>query len=268
MRKYFTVFVIASFCVACCGAMAANIQVKKASSVKKQETTGIQDITSNSLLPGVIGLVTSVSELNKQQKALTAECEPSSSEIDWVNKMVMEYAKIGNQTPNEMLKAVGGSDAESCNGGSYENSVRNSIPAKSDPCIEVFNDSEAVWHNYPKASKAKYCADGMDKCSSSKEKTFSNIYSVFGAITFTEADYMADEASTYIKFVDKMEKCAPEKISQKSREAYASFIKGTIANAGQSTNTGSIMDAVGGLSGGGLGGIGSMAPSVLQFLDK
>ena len=81
---------------------------------------------------------------------------------------------------------------------------------------------------------------------------------------------MADEASKYIKFIEKMEKCSPENISKKTRETYASFIKGTISNAGKSTNTGSIMDAVGGLSsgGGGLGAIGSFAPSVIQFLDK
>ena len=179
MRKYFTAFVAASFCMASCVAMGASFQkVKKESSVKKQETTGIQDITSNSLLPGVIGLVTSVSELNKAQKELTAECAPSSSDIDWVNKMVKEYAKIGDKTAEEMLKDVGGTkEVESCRGERYEDSVRNSIPNKLTPCVETFEDSDAIWDGYPMASKATYCADGMDKCSSSKEKPYSNIYS-------------------------------------------------------------------------------------------
>ena len=94
-------------------------------------------------------------------------------------------------------------------------------------------------------------------------------------IDFGEEDYTADEVQMYHKLMEKMEKCAPEKIAARKKQAYAGFITSTISNAGQSTNTGSIMDAVGGLTqsmGGGsglsgsLGGLGSMLPSVTQFL--
>ena len=78
----------------------------------------------------------------------------------------------------------------------------------------------------------------------------------------------------YGKIMEKAEKCSPENISKRNKEAYSSFITTTIANSsGTSANTGSIMQAVGGLSGslgggGGLSGLGGLAPTVTQFLDK
>ena len=70
---------------------AANVLVpKKADSVAKRETsTSVNDLGS-SLLPTAIGLVGNVMALSQQQKALTAECEPTSKEITFVNNMVKE----------------------------------------------------------------------------------------------------------------------------------------------------------------------------------
>ena len=69
--------------------------------------------------------------------------------------------------------------------------------------------------------------------------------------------------------MEKTEKCAPEKISARNREAYKNFLTSTISNAGQSTNTGAVLDAIGGMVGNsGLGGVSNLAPTVIQFLDK
>jgi len=270
MRKYFAFFIAAIVCVAGFGAMAAEFQVKKSSSVKKQEQSGLESVTSNSLLPGVVNLVANVAALNKQQKELNAECAPTQSELNWVNNMVKEYAKIGEVSAEEMLKTVGD---EKCDpGDSFEYSVQNSLRSNFAPCVDVF-DSDAetsmIWYEYPKASKAEYCADGMAVCNASKKKTYSNIYKIFGAIDFTDVDYTADEANMYVKFMEKTEKCAPEKISARNREAYKNFLTSTISNAGQSTNTGVVLDAIGGMVGNsGLGGVSNLAPTVIQFLDK
>lgn len=250
-------------------ATTVAFEAKKASSVKQQEKSGLESVTSGSLLPGVIGLVTNVAALNKQTQELAAECVPTSAEITWVNNMVKEYAKIADITADDMRNKIG---TNSCvNDSQYVQEVQTNRPANQSVCVPVFNEEvNVIWWNYPRANYAKYCAgDVTFTCGESKKKTETNFYDVFASIDFAEEDYTLDEATMYKKLVEKTEKCAPGKVAQRQKEAYATFLKGTIAGAGTSTNTGGIMDAVGGLtSGGGLSGIGTLGTSVMQFLDK
>ena len=270
MRKTFAFLIAAFGCMAVLAAMAADFQVKKSSSVKKQEKSGLESMTSGSLLPGVIGLVTNVSALNKQQKELKAECIPSNAEVEWVNKMVKEYAKIGKVTAKDMR----GSDNKCRDENHYKNEVE--MLMTSDPsniCTPVFTSTgnDEIWVDYPMVVVAEYCADGssLSDCSSSKKKKESNIYTIFGKLGFDQEDYLTDEATMYVKMMEKAEKCAPERLSAASKQAYANFLKTTIAGAGQSTNTGTIWDAVGGLTqGNGLSGVGNLAPTVLQLMGE
>ena len=253
-------------------AVAADFQVKKASSVKKQEQSGLDNITSNSLLPGVVNLVTNVAALKKQTEELKAECAPTTAEINWVNNMVKEYAKVGSTSADKMVAAVGGKNGV-CGNDTYENSVLNSVSANLDPCVPTFSeqgDQNMIWAGYPKAASAKYCpGDDVYMCADAKKKTMSNIYKIFGAIDFVPEDYTESEASTYVKFMEKMEKCAPEKISARNRQAYTEFLKTTITGVGQNQNTATVWDMVGTLSGGsGLSGISNVAGSVTQFLQQ
>lgn len=273
MKKQLAFLMGVCICVVSCMAMAADFQVnrvKKSSSVKQQEQSGLESVTSNSLLPGVIGLVTNVAALNKQQKELAAECVPTAAEIRWVNDMVKEHAKAAGSTALTMR----GSGNQICDSGeTYESSVATIGTANLEPCIEVYSgpsDQVMIWNEYPKASVAKYCADGTQDCLDSKKKSKSNIYKVFGGIIFSVEDYTESEVASYTKFMEKMEKCAPEKISARNKEAYTEFLKNTITGAGKTTNTATIWDAVGGLTSGSgaLSGIGSLAPSVVQFLEK
>lgn len=267
MRKFFAFFI--AMIVSVVGdAGAANVTVKKASSVKKQDTGGIESITNGSLLPGVIGLVSNVSALKKQTEELKAECVPSSSEQAWLNNMVKEYAKTGAKTAEEMRgkkPACGGGEvtaiAVAQAGGMDEDGV----------CSPVFNEPGAIWDGYPQVQVVKYCPDLSDPyCADSKKKTESNFYKIFGMLDWGQEDFLVGESATFIKLVEKTEKCAPEKISARTREAYTNFIQQTITGAGQSQNTGGIYDAIGSFTqgGGGLGGIGSLAPAAIQFLDK
>ena len=76
-----TAFVCSSLAaLVCFGAFgAANVLVpKKADSVAKREASTSTTSVGASLLPTAINLVGSVMQLNQQQKALTAECEPTS----------------------------------------------------------------------------------------------------------------------------------------------------------------------------------------------
>ncbi len=250
-------------------AVAADFQVKKASNVKKQEQSGLDSVASNSLLPGVVNLVTNVAALKKQTEELKAECAPTSAEITWVNNMVKEYAKVGSTSAEKMVNAVG---TNRCGNDTYEYSVLNSVNANLEPCVPTFSESadqNMIWYDYPKAASAKYCpGDDTTMCADAKKKTKSNIYKVFGAIDFLPEDYTESEASTYVKFMEKMEKCAPEKISARNRQAYAEFLKTTITGVGQKQNTATIWESVGNLTGNsGLSGLSNVAGAMTQFLQ-
>lgn len=273
MKKYFAILLCACVCMAGFAAMAANVKVKKASSVKQQEqASGIEAITSNSLLPGVIGLVSNVTNMKNQLKQLEGECKPTQSEIDWVNKMVKEYAMVG---PESVEKFMGSWDA--CGpGNSYAADVAASLEANLQPCVDTFNsstDNGRIWQGYPKAAWTQYCSDGGDLCADAKKKSVSNIYEIFGKIQFSESDYTADEISMYVKLLEKQKKCSPENISKANKEAYSSLVTGTISSlsqsitpGGQQSNVGGIMDAVKGL-GGGAQGLSSFGGAALQLLQ-
>ena len=270
MKKHIAFLISLVVCMGGFAAMAADFQVKKASSVKKQEKSGLESIASNSLVPGVVGLISNVTALTKQQKELAAECMPSSTELSWVNSMVREYAKIGEITAESMFTKI---DQAKCVGETYSYSVSVVGNSGEKPCADYNKEQDVIWAGYPEASTGTYCADGsldMKLCPSSKKKQVSNVYAVFGAINFSQEDFTEDEINMYSKMMEKADKCAPEKISQRNREAYASFLKATITGAGQTTNTAGVWDAIGNLtqSGGGLSGLGSLAPTVTQFLDK
>lgn len=280
MKKYFAFLIVVCVCVTSYVAMAANFQVKKASPVApKAETSGLEDITSNSLLPGVLDLVSNVAALNKQQQELKAECAPTDAEIEWVNTMVQEYAKIGAVTDTDMLNSIKDRDDNICSGSqTYSSTALLNMPEVS-PCIELFADPKAdnngktkamVWAKFPKASKGKYCSDGTTDCQETKKKHVSNVYQVFGAINFSEEDYTESEASKYVKFMEKAEKCSDAKIAAQRKAAYTDFIKNTVTGAsGQKDSTVTVWDAINKLTQGtGLSGVSNLAPSVLQLMGE
>lgn len=263
MKKNFMFLFAAWLCMACVGAMAANVSVKKASAVKTQEKSGLESVMSGSLLPGVIGLVQNISDLNKQQKELEAECLPTSQELRWVKKMVQEYAKAGGQNSfaNDVL----------CDDWQYE--VRVSMYTKMNPTCKAkqIEASEYVWNGYPEPEIAEYCSDSaeLSGCPSSKRKKTSNVYDIFAMIDFDAEDYTQDEINMYTKFVEKTEKCAPERLKSRRKQAAAGFITNAITNAGQKTNTGTVLEAVSSMTqGGGMSGISNLLPAVTQFLDR
>ena len=269
MRKNFVFLLVVAFCMACVSATAATVAVKKASSVKAQETSGLESMMGSSLVPNVVGLVTNVAALNKQAKEFDKECIPTESELRWVEKMVKEYAKIGG-TNSYDGKICGDSEKNA-----WINEVRNTSYAKMQPgCSAVaLDEANYIWNGYPKPQNAEYCSDQaeLSGCSSSKKKKTTNMWDIFSMVSaeFAEEDYLADEISTYNKLMEKAEKCAPSRIKARKKEAYAGFIIDAVSNAGKKTNTGTILEAVSGLTQGGTAsGMQTLLPVVTQFLDR
>ena len=270
MKKIVSIFILIAFATSFASYGAVSVKkasVKKAAPVATQQTDKLSSATS--LLPTVIGLVGSVKALSAQQQQLSADCAPTSTEIEVVNDLVKELAKTGAVPASTFVSGLG----EQCPN-SYKNDME--YEDEGEACYDTFgkNNKEnlaVIWGDFPTVGIAERCEVGTNKnC-----KKVSNIYDIFGKVSgyFDESDYTEAEAKKISKLVEKMERCAPGKLKAAQRELYGNFLTQTLNSVGQSTGatgTSSVLDAVSSM--GGSGNIKSMLPSLgqmaTQVLDK
>lgn len=261
MKRLLSIFMI--FACALTMQSQAAVNIKKAAPVATKKTEAVESATS--LLPSVIGLVANVKALQAQQQQLSAECAPTSDELNTVNELVKEWAKLGEVTKDSAASGLG----DKCPGG-YGEFVQ--YADKNESCYDTFHssaDDGTVWQDFPKASSAQKCEDGNSK----KCTNVSNIYDIFGKIPFSDDDYTKSEAKKVAKLKEKAQRCAPAKLAAAKREMYGGFLTQTLGSVGQSTGaagTSSVLQAVSSM--GGSGDFKSMLPSLgsmaTQMLDK
>lgn len=252
---------------------ASAVTINKAAPVAAQESSS--STTVNSLLPTVLGLISNVQQLSAKQKELTAECIPSTQEINFVDNIVKEWAKTGVMTADEVQKRLGIKRCETASGG-YRTAVElyNSTEMEEMICYDYFasdGDKGMPWEKFPKVGKATYCSDGSPGglCSDKDKVTVSNIYDIFNLIDFTDADYSPSELKMAGTLMSKIEQCSYSRLNAKKREMWGEFLKDTINSIGEPTNTGSIMEVVSGITnssglGGSVGTIGAFATSLFS----
>lgn len=271
MKKILSIFVIGLMTAIPMVSQGA-VTVKKAASVSAKKADKMESATS--LLPTVIGLVGSVKSLNAQQQQLEADCVPSSDELNSVNNLVKEWAKVGDTSASDAVSGLGN---EPCSGdeennykeGAYEEFLETADPKVT--CYVTFTsdaDKGMIWEKFPKATKAKVCQEGSKNC-----KNISNIYDVLTRIPFSEEDLTKQEANKVAKLIEKSERCAPEKLTAAKREMWGGFLTQTLNGVGATTGaagTSSVIEAVSSM--GGSGSIKSLLPSLgqmaTQTLDK
>ena len=244
---------------------AVNVKstaVKKAAPVATKQTDKLESATS--LLPTVISLVANAKDLSAKQQQLSADCAPSSTEIEAVNDLVKEWAKTGTVTASSAASGLG----VKCGSGGYK--WQMAYGDDNEDCYDVFDskdDAKAVWYNFPKVSSASRCdPDGNNKnC-----KTISNIYDIFSKIPFdVDEDYTNGEVKKLTKLKEKMERCSDGRLKAAKTELYGNFVTQALGSVGQTTGaagTASVMEAVTSL--GGSGNIQSMLPSLGQMATK
>lgn len=246
------------------GAVVVNKQspvVKKAAPVEVQESGGLGGgiQSAASLLPSVIGLVQDVQKLKKDQQQLSAGCAPSSTDINTVNDLVKEWAKISDTTASNAKSGLG----TYADGVTYKDCME---AQDKEGCYETFTDKGYAWSGFPKASYAKL----------SNGKDVSNVYDVLNKIPFGPDDYTQGELSKVKNLMEKAQRCKPGIISKKKKELWGNFLVGTIGKVGSATNTAGVSDVMGmaqtlGASGG-AGGVSSVLSSfggqALQAFDK
>ena len=269
MKRIFSIFAVIA-CLAPVASMGA-VTIKKAAPVATKQADKMASATS--LLPTVIGLVGSVKSLSTQQQQLSSDCAPTTDELNTVNNLVKEWAKIGDTTAESARSSMGevpcSGNEESNSGGAYETFIKEHDDDET--CYESFTskaDEGTVWYKFPKASSGSKCDDNNKNCT-----YISNIYDLFAKIPFTEEDLTKSELSKITKLKEKSERCAPGKINAAKRELYGNFLVQTLGSVGQSTGavgTGSVLEAVSSM--GGSGSVKSMLPSLgsmaTQMLDK
>lgn len=256
--------ILGVFTCAVTGVSQAAVNIKKAAPVATKKADTMESATS--LLPTVIGLVSNVKTLQAQQQQLTADCAPTSDEVNIVNDLVKEWAKLGETSASGAVSGLGNTD---CTGG-YQTFI-NLFDDK-DSCYEVFSGEAnygTVWAGFPKVSSGKKCKDGDNKnCTS-----VSNIYDIFARLPFGDEDYTKAEARKVAQLKEKAQRCAPAKVAAAKRELYGEFLTQTLSSVGQSSGaagTASVLETVSSM--GGSGDIKSMLPSLgqmaTQALDK
>ena len=251
MKRILSILVIAMFAATSVSQAAVNI--KKAAPVATKKVDKMESATS--LLPTVLGLVSSVQALSAQQQQLSADCAPTSDELNTVNDLVKEWAKLGEVTASSAASGLGKISKDG-----YSECINNADDNQS--CYDTFHsdaDKDTVWFEFPKASSASKCEDdNLKKC-----ETVSNIYDIFGRLPFTDEDYTKSEAKKVAKLKEKAQRCAPARIAAAKRELYGGFLTQTLGSVGQSTGaagTSSVLQAVSSM--GGSGDIKSMLPSL------
>lgn len=270
MKKSFASFIALVICMTAYAAVAA-VTIKKAAPVATQEADATSAV--GSLVPSVLTLVSEVQNLSAKQRALDAECIPSSAEITFVNNAMKEWAKTGEATWEDVARRLNKSPCPEGNG--YEAAVKDAAGTDMEiTCYDNFaseSDKLMVWYKFPKASKASYCPDGLPPCTG-KEKTVSNIYEIFDLIDFGVGDYTTrDNLTMAAKLLDKSESCSDVRISKKKREMWGAFLTTAMGNVGQKTNTSTIMQTVGNITQNGAslnGGLSSLGSIASQFLNK
>lgn len=252
---------------------ADAITIKKAANVATKQND-IKE-TGASLLPTVMGLYSGIQEITNKQKALTAECMPSSQEIEFVNRIFKEWIKTGAATEAEVQSSLG--NMRPCNTatGGYQASVQIAAATEENSmiCYDYFDDSGdngMVWHKYPRAQIAYYCTDDPSNpsCNEKNKEYVTNMYDLFNLVDFSEQDYTPEETKMAGTLTAKIENCSHSKLSAKKRALWSGFLVGSLGSLGSSTNTGSIMQMVqGSANSGAMGAFKTLGGGLTQFLQ-
>ena len=97
------------------------VTIKKAASVETKKTD-VKAMTGG-VAPTVMGVINTVKQIKDKQATLTAECKPSSQDLENVNKILKEWAKAGRASADEVQQRLGMRRCTSPSGG-YEVSVQ------------------------------------------------------------------------------------------------------------------------------------------------
>ena len=238
--------VLCALCsVLCVGAAHSAVTITKAAPVSAQEKEkGVAGLMSgNSLIPTALGLVGNVMAMSQAQAALSAECEPSDTEVAFIRTLMQEWAKAGGAKPSLAPRYP-------CKSGQSYASSLLTLSEGMQPCYNIFNDKTdlyQIWVEYPYPGKGSKKKDQAGPDNDKNRVVMSDIYEMMGTIGFEDADFMSSEVSMMARLKEKALSCAPAVLSAKQRELWGNMLTQTVGGLGQKQNAGATMGQVSGI---------------------
>lgn len=227
---------------ALCAAGASAVTIKKADVVAPPpKTADNSPLSGNSLVPTALGLITSVMALNQQMNTLTGDCIPAPADVTFVSNMMQQFAKTGAVDAATMTAALRGrAPCDAANGVSFANTAQTAAVTKGlQPCYETFSqkaDLKMIWYGYPKPSMDRVCKkSGGLGCAAKDEDVVSDVYDIFALINFTPDDLLPNEATSFAKIMDKVERCSNVKLAAQKRALWVNFMTQEAGSLGTKT---------------------------------
>ncbi|MDR0803594.1 MAG: hypothetical protein LBO08_00685 [Rickettsiales bacterium] len=264
LKKYLFLFLYSFFL---CASAQAAVTIKKAEAVQEQKSSGG---SATDFLGTAINLGTGIIAMNKDMKAVSAECYPTAPDITFIENTMKEYAKTGAQDKSGIYGRL--SPRTQCvtsNGyGAYVAEYGKTAGAR--PCFNFFSgsgDKDMVWDGYPRVGTGVICPKGGTDCEARDQEKITDAYEIFNLIEFGPGDYKTGELTQATKLLEKVEVCSDAKISEKKRQMWMGMLNTTISNIGAKQSSGDVMQTVQSVVGGGggvnsLGGVASMIPGI------
>ena len=267
MKKLLLILPVAFACVS---AQGAQYQIKKAAPVAVQKQSGTEALTSASLLPTALSLVTNIMALNQQTKLMEQKCAPTSAELQFVQKLMKEWARAGGALSTQP-------DSCDTSGRIYSDEAQafGFGGSKTKPCVNTFQgpgNVGQIWEGFPSAAMAMVCSGGTGCAKAKDSKVITNIYEIFGLITFGPDDLLPAESSTAVRLIEKMEVCSPEAITAKKREMWGGFLTTTVSGLGKKQTNENMLGQISGImqtsGNNSMGAVTSMLPAMAGMMMK
>jgi len=228
-------------------------------------------LTSPGGLATAMGLIGTVTALRTKTTELRRECEPSLSDITFINQMVQEYAKLGRSSAKELIENIHNVQYACPEGQKFKQNVKSGMPEE---CVDIFRgtgNNGKIWFEYPMADKSdRMCPSNNQQCNEDRDGiVHSNAYRIYMALGWEEADLLPNEIANHTRLIGRASTCDPSAVKRRIAETTMSGIMGIVNQTGQSNTTGTangVMEMVQGMGSSGgspLNSIMNLAPSVL-----
>ncbi|MDR2685428.1 MAG: hypothetical protein LBB23_01490 [Rickettsiales bacterium] len=229
---------------------AAGTYVPKKAALVAAAPKNDNMLSGNALLSTAIALGVNAMAISDQFKALDATCVPSSSDINFVQKMVLEVAKTGVPLTEFTNDAIGNTCSAGTSFKDNEEARVQTGSGKNFPrCFEkidntsstetqvngitIRNNSEstldgAVLNSWPRVSSAKVTN------SKNKEINVSNIYEIWAAVSskLSQEDWLEGEITQGQRMNEQIQRCDPQALKNTKGAAWIGFAQEAIMGMG------------------------------------
>jgi len=261
---------------------------RRADVVAAQAPAAASPMTAGSLLATAINLGIGAMALQNQLKATAAACVPSVSDVNFVQRMVLEVAKTGVKA-SEFTKSAGGSCLENV-GNDFKTRAQNIHDGQAQrgegKCADTVPTGDSIWDGTNVRLAANCTINGISFCTGTGDSrvitmdgallkgfpivsnenvqrtanqanraNFTNIHDIFAAAMgyFQPDDLLESEINQAHRLSQLSEQCSETRLRAQQRQLWMNFAGGAIMGLGEGNmqaDIGMAMQAAQGAAGG------------------